>query len=129
MRSGRKPESRADKAKRLDFHDEVLAKGGCYWQQFIHHECHSVRDAMHWPFSKRFLKDHFFRLDPDDLSSLVYDPDNGVPGCRLAHGNIDSGHWTVYREWLADEAREFAGRNDLGWWIDAHLPSLNGDAA
>lgn len=129
MRRGRKSEPAATRAKRLDFTEEVLAQGGCYWQQFIHHECHYQRDAMHFPFPKQFLKHHFFRLDPDDLSSLIWDPDNAVPGCRLAHGNIDSGHWVVYREWLTDEGRGFAARNDLGWWIDAHLPSLNGDAA
>lgn len=125
---GRKPESRATRDKRLDFYEEVLAPGECYWKQYINHGCDGPLDPMHI-IPKQFLKNHFYQEDKDDIDSIVFDPANGVPGCRHIHGQIDSGFCPIFREWLPPEAVAFAGRNDLGWWLDLHIPSLNGAAA
>ena len=124
----RRPETAAHRDMRLDFYADVLGKGPCYWRQFIPHECDGPLDPMHI-IPKQFLKNHFFREDPDDIAAIIYDPDNGVPGCRAIHGQIDSRFHRIYREWLPPETIAFAGYYDLGWWLDAHIPSLEGDAA
>ena len=121
MKTGRKPESRATKAKREDFYEEVLSKGPCYWQQFHHHECHSIIDPMHL-IPKQFLKQYFSKEDPDDLASIIWDADNGVPGCRFVHSQIDNKMLVAHFEWLPDEAVNFAWRHGVLWRLEHEFP-------
>lgn len=121
MKSGRKPESRATKAKRLDFYDEVLSKGPCYWQKHLHHECSTIMDPMHL-IPKQFLKQFFSKEDPDDLASIMYDPDNGVPACRFVHSQLDNKMLVAHYEWLPREARRFARLHGIRWRLEHEFP-------
>lgn len=70
---------------------------------------------------KQTLKVQFSDLEPEQLSACLYDPRNGVPGCRSFHGRFDGGHLAIKRSQLPADALAFVDDWNLDWWLDKHF--------
>jgi hypothetical protein len=122
MRRGRKTESAASRRARKEFTETVLDMGGC--QIPLDHTCDGPMDACHVIF-KQFLKVHAktnLRLGEASVLDCVWDPRNGIPGCREGHRMFDSPFHTTPFRLLPSEAVEFAIDYNCIWKLESMYP-------
>lgn len=114
----RKRETKAEREARHAFYERVLLESGCYFKNIFPHQCDGPRDPCHLLSKqklKRIAKDRGY--DADETIRLVWDPRNGVPGCRAQHHRMDNGFLRVYWEQLPSKTKLFADDWDLEWEI------------
>lgn len=115
----RKRESKEAKEARHNFYEKVLNKGGCWLRQITPHECDGPIDPCHL-MPKQRLKMLANRRGYDEAKTLemVWDPRNGVPGCRAYHHRLDNGFIRIYWPQLPAHALNFAADWDLEWEME-----------
>lgn len=114
----KKRETKAEKEARHTFYERVLLESGCYFKNIFPHKCDGPRDPCHLLSKqklKRIAKDRGY--DEETTMKLVWDPRNGVPGCRAQHHRMDNGFLRVYWEQLPSKTKLFADDWDLEWEI------------
>lgn len=101
-------EKRAYTAAHDRFVQEVLAKGSCFFQELWPHECDGPMDPCHI-LRAQYLRNEgrLQKLDPELLYEFIYDPRNGVPGCRQYHHRFDNYYLRLYQSQLPPAFFEF----------------------
>lgn len=94
----------AEKAARERFIEAVLATAylyetGCWFAHVIGHKCDGPIDPCH-VIDKQGLKIVGRHLEQPEI--MVFDPRNGVPGCREIHTRFDNRLVRVYQDELPD---------------------------
>lgn len=114
----RKRESKKGKQARHDFYEAVLV-GPCWFKGRFSHDCDGPLDPCHL-LSKQRLKNiaRQREYDEEEMLALVWDPRNGVPGCRAFHHKLDNGFVRIYWDQLPPEALAFARDWDLEWEME-----------
>ena len=115
----RKRETKAAKGARYRFYEAVLGKGPCWFRQITPHQCDGPIDPCHL-IPKQRLKNIAKQKDynEDETLALVWDPDNGVPGCRALHHKLDNGFIRIYWDQLPASVKDFALGWDLEWELE-----------
>lgn len=104
LKQGRKKETKRQKAARERFVEGVLAtaylyEDGCWFAHVVRHKCDGPIDPCH-VIDKQGLKVVGRHLEQPE--ALVYDPRNGLPGCRAIHSRFDDLMIRVYQDDLPD---------------------------
>jgi hypothetical protein len=116
VKSGRKKLTAAEKQARERFVEAVLATAylyetGCWFSHVVRHKCDGPIDPCH-VIDKQGLKIAGRFLEQPE--AMVFDPRNGVPGCRYIHSRFDSSMIRVYQGDLPDSIFMFVDQ-----WEDA----------
>jgi hypothetical protein len=99
----------AERVSRERFIEAVLATAylyetGCWFAKVIHHKCDGPIDPCH-VIDKQGLKVVGRFLEQPEV--MVFDPRNGVPGCRAIHDRFDKYMIRVYQDELPDSVFMF----------------------
>lgn len=101
----KRKESAHERRCRIAHHDRfretVLESGPCWFNELWPHPCDGPMDPCHL-LDAQYLRHQaeLAGLEPDDLYALVYDPRNGIPGCRSYHHRFDNGFIRIYQPQL-----------------------------
>jgi hypothetical protein len=104
-----KKETKAQRIMRRTFFDAVLATAylyeeGCWFSHVVKHKCDGPIDPCH-VIDKQGLKVAGRHLEKPEV--MVFDPRNGVPGCRAMHDRFDKWMVRVYQDELPDSVFMF----------------------
>lgn len=129
MRRGRRSESRASREARKLFTLTVLDRGACEIQQFIPHVCGGGHvDACH-VLTKQFIRRETNLWAESEALAAIWDPDNGLCGCRTGHDLFDApGHGVEWWQ-LPAASIEFAERHGWLWRLEREYPAAEEIAA